>query len=403
MADKMFTFCLPDIGEGVVEGEVVEWLKNVGDTVRQDEPVVVVMTDKATVELPAPYPGKILKQYYKPGEIAYKDKPLYDILVEGDFSAPVEERKDDLPPKETSKRLQQSTELKEKSVTVKSEKGKAIPKVRHEAKEWEIDLNKISGSGPDGRVMESDLHHAVAKREASFVQLTLAGDEAEQLVGIRGLMARKMQERHIPQFSYFEQVDATRLIQLRNNIKDKAAKDGISLSYMPFFIRVLSQAIKRFPHINASIDMQAGKVVFHKQQNVGIAMATPQGLIVPVLKGVETMNLIEVIHAYEELKHKATSGKLTSGDMKEATVTISNFGVLGGEGVWATPMITEPEVAILAVAKIRKMPIVKDDQVVVREMLPLSWSFDHRLIDGELAAQISGYYCSLLKNPALIL
>jgi pyruvate dehydrogenase E2 component (dihydrolipoamide acetyltransferase) len=395
MVDKTFTFCLPDIGEGVVEGEVVEWLKNVGDTVQQDEPVVVVMTDKVTVELPSPNQGKLVKQYYKPGEIAYKDKPLYDLLVEGNIPAKKVAR---LSRSEPGRDV-----LAAPTVAVKSSKVIAIPKVRHEAKEWEVDLNKISGSGPEGRVTESDLHHAVVKQEASFVQLELAGDETQQLVGVRGLMARKMQERLIPQFSYFELVDATRLIQLRNNIKEKAAKEGINLSYMPFFIRALSQAIKHFPHINASINMQEGKVVFHKQQNIGIAMATPQGLIVPVLKKVENMDLIKVIHAYEELKNKAITGKLSSEDMKEATVTISNFGVLGGEGVWATPMITESEMAILALAKIRKMPVVKDDQVVVREMLPLSWSFDHRLIDGELAAQISAHYCSLLKNPTLIL
>jgi pyruvate dehydrogenase E2 component (dihydrolipoamide acetyltransferase)/2-oxoisovalerate dehydrogenase E2 component (dihydrolipoyl transacylase) len=233
--------------------------------------------------------------------------------------------------------------------------------------------------------------------------MELEGDEEQQLLGVRGLMARKMHETHIPQFSYFEYADATRLMQLRENIKTKAAKDGINLSYMPFLIRALSLTAKRYPQINASLDMQRGKVVFHKQQNIGIAMATPQGLIVPVLKGVEMMGLTELIQHYEEMKTKATANKFSSEDMKEGTFTVSNFGVLGGEGLWATPMITEPEVAILAFAKIRKMPVVKGEEIVIRHQLPLSWSFDHRLIDGELAAQISHYYCTLLKDPALIL
>lgn len=403
MDKKIYTFCLPDIGEGVVEGEVVEWLKKVGDSVKQDEPVVVVMTDKATVELPAPYPGKINKQYYQAGEISIKDKPLYDILLEdgaevhgGEKPAQAVQKVD--KPVESPKSAPAS-----KSVSPKNGKVKAIPKVRHEAKEWGVELAAIAGSGPEGRVTEDDLRHAVVKKEKTYVQMTLDGDEEQQLLGVRGLMAKKMDETHIPQFSYFEQADATRLIQLRQKLKEKASSEGINLSYMPLIVRALALAIKRFPQMNASIDMQAGKVHFHKQVNIGIAMATPQGLIVPVLKGVESMGLKDIIHAYEEMKVKAAEGKLGSGDMKEGTITISNFGVLGGEGLWATPMIIDPQVAILAIARIRKVPVVKDDQIVIREVLPLSWSFDHRLIDGDLAAQISHHYSTLLKDPAALL
>ncbi|HEV8052910.1 MAG TPA: dihydrolipoamide acetyltransferase family protein [Parachlamydiaceae bacterium] len=411
MAEKIYTFCLPDIGEGVVEGEVVEWLKNVGDSVSQDEPVVVVMTDKATVELPAPYPGKIHKQYYKPGEISIKDKPLYDILLEDGVQVHGEQKtrvtsQEGKPAKENELPKENEPSQKvasPKTTQQKDGKVKAIPKVRHEAKEWGINLSAVSGSGQDGRVTEEDLRHAVARKEKTYVQLSLEGDEEQQLLGVRGLMAKKMHETHIPQFSYFEQADATRLIQLRQNIKGDAAQDGINLSYMPFLMRALSLSIKRFPQMNASIDMQGGKVVFHKQQNIGIAMATPQGLIVPVLKGIETMGMKDIIHAYEEMKAKAVAGKLASGDMKDGTITISNFGVLGGEGLWATPMIIDPEVAILAVAKIRKVPVVKGEEIVIRDVLPLSWSFDHRLIDGDLAAQISHHYSNLLKNPASLL
>jgi pyruvate dehydrogenase E2 component (dihydrolipoamide acetyltransferase) len=394
MEGKVYTFCLPDIGEGVVEGEVVEWLKKVGDRVAQDEPVVVVMTDKATVELPAPYPGEIKKQYYKPGETAIKDKPLYDILLdEGQVV---------------------STETKPKEVEAISKpvfgqgqgqgqgQGvKAIPKVRHEAKEWNIDIDQLTGTGADGRITEEDLHHALAEKKEMPVPKHLEGDDEQSLVGVRGLMAKKMDETHIPQFSYFEQADAVHLVQLRQKMQDKAGEEGIKLSFMPFFIRALSLTIKQFPQLNASMDIQGGKVLLHKQHNIGIAMASPQGLIVPVLKGVQTMTLNELIRAYEAMKSKV--GKLTPDDMKDGTITISNFGVLGGEGMWATPMIMEPEVAILAVAKIRKASVVKGEQAVIRDIVPLSWSFDHRLIDGELAAKISHFYCELIKNPASLL
>jgi pyruvate dehydrogenase E2 component (dihydrolipoamide acetyltransferase) len=207
----------------------------------------------------------------------------------------------------------------------------------------------------------------------------------------------------VPQFSYFGQAVVTRLIQMRHNIRETAVKEGINLTYMPFFIRALSMTAKQYPFINASVDMQNGAIVIHKVQNIGVAMASEHGLIVPVLKGVESMGLNEIIRGYEELKTKALQKHLLPSDMKDATLTISNFGVLGGDGMWATPMINEPETAIVALAKIRKAPVVKAGEMAVFDVLPLSWSFDHRVIDGELAAHISHYFCTLLKDPAFLL
>lgn len=391
--ESVFTFRMPDIGEGVVEGEVVEWLKQVGDTVKQDEPVVVLMTDKATVELPAPYPGVIEKQYYKAGEIAIKDHPLYDIR--------------------TSKSLQpeKNLELKPTSVAViepvsqqkrnESNKVLATPKVRHLAKQLAIDIETVSGSGKDGRVMLEDLKGNLPN--VTYSPLIISEEDTKKpLTGVRGLMARRMDQHQIPQFSYFESVEVTRLIQLRQSVMKKAAKENIHLSYMPFFIRALALTTRQFPILNSSVDMQEGCIVYHQQLNVGIATATPQGLIVPVIKSVEGMGMEEVIHAYEFLKAQVLSRKTSSEMMKGATITISNFGVLGGEGMWATPLISSPEVAILAIARIRKDPVVRNQEVVVRDILPLSWSFDHRIIDGELAAKISHHFATLLRDPAVL-
>lgn len=401
MSSNIYTVTLPDIGEGVVEGEVIEWLKKEGEAVNKDEAVVVVMTDKATVELPAPYPGIISRHYFKVGETAIKDRPLYDIQLQSDVlisSAKHEQRKEE----KTSVDIKTKSKAEKATRQVPCAQGNvlAVPKVRHMAKELGIDLTKVAGSGKDGRVLLGDLTHA--KTIQTHFSRHLEGDQEQSLVGIRGLMARKMEHTHIPQFSYFEQVDATRLMQLRENYKEKALQEGIRISYMPFFIRALALVAKRHPVINSSLDIAAGKLNVHQQINIGVAIATPQGLIVPVLKGVQEMNLQDLIRAFEKLKNKVQEGKLTSGDMKEATITISNFGVLG-EGVWATPMISENEVAILAVARIRKAPVVRENEVVVRDVLPLSWSFDHRVIDGELAAKISHDYCSLLQNPAALL
>jgi len=405
MTEQIYTFKLPDIGEGVVEGEVIEWLKKVGDEVKKDEPVVIVMTDKATVELPAPYPGVIIKQYYQPGEISIKDKPLYDLRL---MSGIVQTQTPQDVPSEilvSKKALSPQPKINKKASLCEKRPGKAlaIPKVRHLAKEFGVDLESLTGSGNEGRVTLDDLKQVENKVAPSSLPITrLDGDEEQPLIGIRGLMARKMDGFRIPQFSYFEQVEVTRLIQLRDNSKEKAAEEGKHLSFMPFFIRTLALVVKQHPQLNSSIDMQTNMLVIHKQLNVGMAMATPQGLIVPVLKGVEEMGIKEIVENFENLKAKAQTNKLLANDMKEATITLSNYGVLG-EGKWATPMISHPEVAILAVGRIVKAPVVKNNEVVVRDVLSLSWSFDHRVIDGELAAKISHDFCTLLRDPASLL
>lgn len=407
MERPIFTVLLPDIGEGVAEGEVIEWLKNVGASLRQDEPVVVVMTDKATVELPAPYPGILAKQHHKPGEIVRKDTPLYDIGLDENVKAVTNKHTRQKNPCPKEKTVPNDAPQQQKipsNAEPRTKESLAIPKVRHLAKELGINIDEISGSGKDGRVLADDLKNSFKKNEELQPVLRLDDDEVQPLIGIRGLMAKKMSQSklHIPQFSYFEQVDVSRLIQMRQKFKDKALSEGIRLSYMPFFIRALSLIIKKYPIINSSIDITSNAVVYHKQQNIGIAIASPQGLIVPVLKGVQDMSLDTFIRSFDNLKVKAQGGHLTSKDMKDATITISNFGVLG-DGLWATPMISDSQVAILAVARMRKAPIVKNEELIIRDVLPLSWSFDHRVIDGELAAQISQDYCRLLKDPVNLL
>lgn len=357
---EIFTVNLPDIGEGVVEGEVIQWLKKIGESIHQDEPVVIVMTDKATVELPAPKPGKLAKQYFQPGEKATLHQPLYDIEL--------------------------STEVK---------KVLATPAMRRMAREKGVDISQISGTGKEGRVTSQDL-------EAPKVPHN--GDE-EALIGIRKLMAEKMADakRTIPHFSYFEEVEVSRLVQMRSNFKKKAEASGIQVTYIPFFIHALSLTIKKFPILNSTVDMSAKKILYHPSHNIGIAMSTDLGLIVPVVKDAQKLNLEETIRAYEEIKTHAATNKLQPKDMKEATITISNFGAFGNGGLWATPIINTPEVAILAVNKIQKRPHVKGDQLQISDLLNLSWSFDHRVIDGNLASQISHHFASLMHNPALLL
>lgn len=400
---RYLTVNLPDIGEGVVEGEIIEWLKQVGESVAQDEPVVIVMTDKATVELPSPQPGKLSRQYLKIGEIAIRDKPLYEIEMSGEASQKL------MP--EPQKPAPQKVE--EKPTPFKQQKEKkhalAAPSVRKLAKDIGVDIDGISGSGIEGRVSQADIVKYYANNRQKDVDLPpvprLEGDQEKPLLGVRNLMAKKMTEAHrsIPHFSYFEEVDATRLVQLRQSFKEEAAKQGISVTYMPFIIRALSLSLAKFAIVNSYFDSSKNTVIIHSHHNIGIAITTKQGLIVPVLKDVQKMSLQEIIRSYEELKNRALSGKLRSEDMKDSTITISNFGVLGGGGIWATPIINYPEVAILGLARIHKHPIVRNGAVVIRDMLNLSWSYDHRVIDGDLAATFSHYLSTLLQNPAPLL
>lgn len=416
---QIITVTLPDIGEGVVEGEVVEWRKNVGDLLQQDEPVVVVMTDKATVELPAPNPGKLIKQYYKIGEIAHLDKPLYDIETsETPSSVETKSKMEKVAEKKTPS---QTRTEEPKTSPQPNQKALATPATRKLAKELGIDLSTIQGTGREGRITDSDIAQFASKKSGNSISLAKSGkraapdiavsspilhlphDEESPIIGLRHTIAEKMVESKylIPHFSFFDQLDATRLIQLRENVKTEAGKYGIHVTFMPFFIRALSLALKHYPQVNGSVDIQKDTLVIHKQHNIGIAKKTSAGLIVCVLKNVQEMTLHEIIRSYDALMQKAKEEKLERSDMIDSTITISNFGTLGGQ--WATPIINYPEIAILGIAKVHKQPVVRNNEIVIRELLNLSWSFDHRVIDGDLAAEFSNQYISLLENPAQLL
>jgi pyruvate dehydrogenase E2 component (dihydrolipoamide acetyltransferase) len=417
--EKIYTVTLPDIGEGVVEGEVVQWLKNIGDKVVQDEPIVVVMTDKATVELPTPYPGILAKQYYQPGELARLGKGLYDLSVDNSLELPVQKQSalgQVSAPKETRQKSCPAQTALESKNSIRAARGElersaALPYVRKFAKELGVEINSVTGSGPQGRVEVSDLAAALRGVPTSAAAMSTSslmpreGEKREPLIGIRNLMAKKMTEskRHIPHFSYFEQLDATRLIQLKQHFQRAAEKEQIGVTYMPFFIRALSLTLQRFPKVNSSYDENSNELVIYPYHNIGIAVTTPLGLIVPVLKGVEKMSLEQIVRAYWDLRCQIKANKLHQSDMSGSTITISNFGGLQGGGLFATPIINHPEAAILAVGRVSTKPMIKNGIVVACEALNLSWSFDHRLVDGDLASNLSAVFSGLLENPAQLL
>ncbi|MDP1835120.1 MAG: dihydrolipoamide acetyltransferase family protein [Chlamydiales bacterium] len=397
---QTYTVLMPDIGEGVVEGEVTAWLKNVGDALIQDEPVVELMTDKATVELPTPYPGTLAKQYYKVGDIAIKGKPLYDVSVSSEIALPQVKHEDASTPA-PQKKVPTATHSPVQARI--GEKALATPQVRKMACEMGIDINQIQGTGKDGRVVAEDLKGMPSATQSSTAATRLEGDVIQPLVGIRRLVAKKMAEskRTIPHFGFCDKADVSLLTKFRDKNKQEATKQGIHLTFVPLFIRALSLTLKAFPQVNASVDDAAQAIILHRSHNVGIAMKTPQGLIVPVLKDVETLSFHETIRNYQALRQRAVKGELKPDDMRDSTITLSNFGTEGG--LWATPVINFPEAAILATAKIHKEPVVRGNSIVIRDILNCSWSFDHRIIDGDLAAAFSNHFIKLIENPSSLL
>lgn len=386
---KHVTVNLPDIGEGVVEGEVVEWLKKVGDRLGQDEPVVVVMTDKATVELPAPYPGILAKQYFQVGELAILDRPLYDIEVEGEVEIQHhhEEKKFEAPVEVVKERKESC------------DKALASPAVRQLAKQLGVDLAACTATGPHGEVTKEDVKALYTPKGVSQELpplLRLSDDIEEPLVGVQRLMAEAMRVSHqeIPHFTLFDRIDVEALTAKKDEMKDHYAKKGVRLTLMPFYLYALSKAISAVPYANATLDMVNRRILTHQKHNIGIAMNAGHGLIVPVLKGVEKMDFDQLVTAYEELKKRALESRLSSSDMKEGTISLTNFGTLGG--LAGTPIIPFSQTAIMGLGKIEKEPVVVGDRIEIHGRQMVCCSFDHRIVDGAAAASfVSAFIQSL--------
>lgn len=422
MAD-IFTVNLPDIGEGVVEGEVIEWLKQEGDTLAQDEPVVQVMTDKATVELPAVYPGILSKQHIEVGSIAIKDKPLYDITLAENVAA-----KESKPVEPAAKSEVRSNPV-QAEVSAKSPspatacplqtrpsgaKALATPATRHYARQKSVDINLVAGSGKGGRVTKEDIDTFLNGGAAGPVPIfanpnlgtpvhNLEGDERVPLKGVRKIIAERMVEsKHIiPHFAYFDEVDLTQLVQLRRELKADAAASGVKLTYLPFFVKAMSNALIKYPQANSSIDLSTQEIVYHKVHNFGIAVATDNGLIVPVVKDVRSKTLLQLADEINDLANRTRDGKAKPEELKGSTITISNIGAIGG--LFATPIINYPEVAILGMTKLQERAVVRDGEIVIRSMMNMAWCFDHRVVDGAIGAEFSNEVIRYLENPGRLL
>jgi 2-oxoisovalerate dehydrogenase E2 component (dihydrolipoyl transacylase) len=414
-----FVFNLPDVGEGTTEAEIVAWHVAVGDRVEEDQPLADVMTDKATVEMTTPVSGVVVALHGELGEMAPVGSPLATIEIEGAASAPAAKAPVAAPKPEPAaaarpseapkaKPLPPSPVAAEKTVArAEGHRSLASPAVRHRAVELGVDLDSVPGTGPAGRVNQDDLTRflqagpAIAAKPASGLARR-DGVEQIKVIGLRRKIAEKMQEakRRIPHFAYVEEVDVTELEDLRIHLNATKAPDQPRLTLLPFIVRALTRTLPRYPQINARFDDDAGVVHRHAPVHLGVATQTPNGLIVPVVRHAEARDLWDCAAEIARLAEAARTGKATQDELSGSTITLTSLGPLGG--VTTTPVINYPEVAIIGPNKMIERPVVRNGQIVVRRMMNISSSFDHRVVDGYDAAEFIQAIKALLEHPATL-
>ena len=440
----MYTFELPEIGEGVVEGEIVQWLVNPGDDIAADQPVCEIMTDKATVEISTPKGGRVVTLHGEPGDVIQVHTPLAEIDTSGS-SAPAAKKAEPAPapkkaePAPAPKKASPAPAAKKAEPAPAPEKAeaplgflpgpsttpasvqagprsaetKATPAVRRAARKQGIDIHAVPGTGKGGRVTRDDLasfnEGATPKAPVAMPQVKLpevvpSGTERrEKVIGLRRKIAEQMVKSRFtaPHFTYVDEVDMTRLNDLRKGLKARAAERGVKLTFLPFIMKALCQTFRDYPNLNSNVEEDPLTLVVKGDVNIGIATDTPAGLFVPVIKNVEQKSILHIAAEMADLTQRTREGKASLDELTGGTFTITSVGA--GGGMFATPIINHPEVAILGVNRMHDRPVVRDGEVVVRKMLYLSSSFDHRIIDGMVAARFKTALKGILEQPESLL
>lgn len=411
-----FEFKLPDIGEGVVEGEIVKWLVKPGDVIKEDAPLVDIMTDKATVTIPSPRGGKVLRTHGKEGEMAKVHHPLVDLETEGGASAPAKSGNGHPAPAPAPAAKPAAPSAPVAVAAAPAEKVLATPVTRRMAREHNIDLALVAGSGPHGRVLKTDVeafmasgptNAAVSTARPAQAWTPLASAAVDQRIPIRG-MRKKIAEKMVrskftaPHYAFVEEVDATELVALRAKLNASLASENLKVSFLPFFVKALIAAFRKFPQVNANMDEAAQDLVVRGDFNIGIAAMTEQGLTVPVVKHADRLSVRGLSNEINRLANAARDQKLKLDELSGGTFTITSLGQTGG--LFATPIINHPEVAIMGVHRMRKRAVVTDDdQIVIKPVMLFSFCFDHRVIDGATGAEFAYEVIKYVERPDLLL
>jgi pyruvate dehydrogenase E2 component (dihydrolipoamide acetyltransferase) len=435
-----FQFKMPDIGEGIHEGEIVKWFVKAGDKVQEDDVLCEVQNDKAVVEIPSPVAGTVEEILVEEGTVATVgqtlisfDAPGYeDLKFKGDEEdAPAEEAKAEAPTQANTEQPKVPTGEATSGPGAKAEvevdpnrRVIAMPSVRKYARDNGVDIRQVAGSGKNGRVLKEDIDQfknggavsetpvaqqteaPVAEEKAPTPQPIPQGqypETREKMSGIRKAIAKAMvNSKHTaPHVTLMDEIDVTKLVAHRKKFKEVAAQKGIKLTFLPYVVKALTSALREYPALNTSLDDATSEIVHKHYYNIGIAADTEKGLLVPVVKDADRKSVFTISNEINELGAKARDGKLAPDEMKGASCTISNIGSAGGQ--WFTPVINHPEVAILGIGRIAEKPIVRDGEIVAAPVLALSLSFDHRMIDGATAQNAMNHIKRLLNDPELLL
>jgi pyruvate dehydrogenase E2 component (dihydrolipoamide acetyltransferase) len=411
-----YEFKLPDIGEGVHEGEIVQWLVQPGDFVKEDQAIVEVMTDKVTAEIPAPVSGVIQELRGKAGEVITVGSVIAVFGEAGAGStARTAEASASQSPSNGNGRTATATITAPSTSQGDAGKVLAAPATRKLARTLGVDLSQVTGSGPRGRVTQEDIRNfqpgnaAPANRPATSAASVIPsqGERRLPMSGLRRKIAEHLvkSKQTAPHFAYVEDVDMSRLVAMREELMPLAEADGVKLSYLPFVMKAVIAGLRKYPILNSQLDEKTQELVYKHDINLGVAVATEQGLIVPVIKQADHKSLFTLATEIKTLAEKARSGKLTLDELKGGTFTLTSIGSIGG--LFGVPIINYPEVAILGVNKIEKRPVVRtingQDQIVIREMMHLSISCDHRVVDGAEAALFVKEVIQYLEHPTRLI
>lgn len=444
-----YEFRLPDLAEGMVEGEIVSWLVAAGDVIAEEQPVVEVMTDKATVVIPSPTSGTMAELLFEPGDLAEVGQVLFVVETAGE-KLPTKKVEKAAPtqPAVACEAAAPSVPASQPASPVQAVASKraprgsggvlATPATRKLAREMDVDLLRVHGTGPGGRVTKADVRahqgevSSVAALSASpqavvappastpAVSVTPAEKpapvrapavtrepgEAEERIRVRGLRraiyeSMTRSKSTAAHFTFVEEIDCSQLVAARRRLKPAAEAHGVRFNYLPFIAKATLLALRSFPKMNASMDDEAGEIVIKRYYHLGFAAATTAGLMVPVLRDADQMTLLELAQGVADLAVKAREGRLAPSEAKGSTFTITSLGKLGG--VLATPIINYPEVAIMGIHKMDDRAVVRDGKIVIRPMMNLSLSFDHRVIDGNEGAEFAQRVKYYLEDPELML
>jgi pyruvate dehydrogenase E2 component (dihydrolipoamide acetyltransferase) len=421
-----FNFYMPDIGEGVVEGEIVAWKVKEGDKVKLDQPLVEVMTDKATVELPSPRPGTIVKIHFQDGQIC----PVGQILVTIDEEAGAKAQPPAAPPSHghgghapapapAPVAAAPAPAIQVVDATASRARVLATPATRRLARQLGVELGRVPPTGKHGRVTTADVqgfkgngsaasaahdepHTGPATARAAFPPIAIANTGNEERIPLRGMRKRISESmtrstQTAAHFTYVEEVDMTELVLVRDRGKARAAERGVKLNYLPFIVKAVVSGLKKWPQLNASLDETTQEIVRKKYYHVGIAAQGPHGLVVSVVRDADKRSIFDLSREIDRLGEAVRTGTATRDELVGSTFTISSLGKLGG--LHATPIINFPEVAILGVHKIEDRPAVRNGQIVIRQLMNLSVSVDHRIADGWDGAMFVQDVKALLEDP----